>query len=61
MQKELGRYLFSVFLEKRKIDRHLIKKIPTLGFKMKVLKFLGIQPTNDLVVFFSKTKPDFQE
>ena len=23
MQKELGRYLFSVFLEKRKIDRHL--------------------------------------
>ena len=27
MQKELGRYLFSVFLEKRKIDRHL-KKYP---------------------------------
>jgi len=23
MQKELGRYLFSVFLEKRKIDLHL--------------------------------------
>ena len=29
MQKELGRYLLSVFLEKRKIDRHF-KKISTL-------------------------------
>ena len=30
MQKELGRYLFSVFLEKRKIDRHLNKYPPNL-------------------------------
>ena len=32
MQKELGRYLFSVFLEKRKIDRHLKKYPPKLEF-----------------------------
>jgi len=43
MQKELGRYLFSVFLEKRKIYRHL-KKYPP---KPKLSFFFKLSFKND--------------
>lgn len=47
MQKELGRYLFSVFLEKRKSKRHSKKNPPKAQQKLLKIRVASSSKNNE--------------